>query len=112
VSALDGVSGAPYAVPIGEQWPRAVDCPTVDTSSYIGLIGALLGSALTGLFALLLDRQRGNREREAARDQRDFDERERRYQGRLDAYSTFEAKVSKHLRTYGKLMPGVHRRFE
>jgi hypothetical protein len=41
--------------------------------------------------AVLLDRQRGNRERAEAKSQRRHDREERRYQDRLDAYAAFEA---------------------
>jgi hypothetical protein len=92
-SALDGVSGGPTLARIGERWSLALDCAAVD-ASYIGLVGALLGSAVTGLLALFLDRQRGSREREAAREQRDFERLERRYQDRLDVYESFLAETA------------------
>lgn len=65
-----------------------------------GLIGAILGSGLTGFLALYLDKQRGGREATEAREQREHDRIESRYQDRLSAYAALEAAVDVELRSY------------
>lgn len=65
-----------------------------------GLIGAILGSGLTGFLALYLDKQRGRREAIGAREQREYDRIESRYQDRLSAYADLEAAVDVELRAY------------
>lgn len=69
---------------------------------YVGLVGVLLGSGLTGAITIYLEHLRGRREREARREQRLHDRQERRYQDRLNAYAALEAVVVKHVRDFDK----------
>ena len=57
---------------------------------WLGLVGALAGSTITGLLALWLDSLRGKRDALEAKNQREHERIERRYQDRLDAYAAFE----------------------
>jgi hypothetical protein len=74
-------------------------------NEYVGLLGVLAGSALTGFLSIYLDRQRGARDaadktedRQEARNQREAEHEERRYRDRLDAYTALDAQVLAEVR--------------
>ncbi len=71
---------------------------------WLGLVGALAGSTITGLLALWLDSLRGKRDALEAKNQREHERIERRYQDRLDAYAAFDSEAVRQIREANDFM--------